>query len=86
MRAIVAAFRKSPAVRMVARSIAVAIAGYVADSLKGGVVFSWSALAIAAGTAAGYAILGIFTPVEPLVGNKTRVDVPVPPAQPERAR
>lgn len=89
LRGLADLWRRSPAVRAIARAAASGAAGYVADSFRTGHVFSLTALGVAAGTAAGYAVLGILTPLEPYVGPaaaKARVEVPVPPADPEPAR
>lgn len=77
-------WRKSPKARFYGRTAAVAFAGYVVQTVRAGEVFTWSGLVTGGGTAVITAILGLTTPIEPFVGfNKTRVDVPVPPAVPE---
>lgn len=77
-------YRSSPAARMVLRAAASGAAAYVVASIHAGVAISLVALAAAAGTAAGYAIIGLLTPTEPFVGvgKPSKVEVPVPPAKP----
>lgn len=83
---LVEVYERSPQARMVLRSGAAAAAGYLLDAVRNGTVFSMSALGAAAATGALYAVIGLTTPVEPYVGvNKANhVEVPVPPATPER--
>jgi hypothetical protein len=71
-------WRENPAVRMVARAIAVAVGAYVADSIRSGKPLSLYTAAVAGGAAGIYALLGIATPLEPHVGP-VRAKVAVPP-------
>lgn len=76
-RKIADTWRRSPAVRMVARAGATAFGAYVVDSIQKGTPFSLSAAGLAAGAAVVYAIVGLLTPLEPHVGvAKARVEVP----------
>lgn len=75
-------FRRSPAVRMAARTVAVAVIVAAIKTWLDGA--SWEVVARAAEVAGAYAVLGLLTPLEPLVGNKTAVEVPSPPAEPRR--
>ena len=83
MKAIAEAWKKSPVLRMVSRSIAVAVVSYVMGAFQAGEALTLTGLYLAAGTSGGTAILGVLTPLEPFVGvNKATVEVPSPPAQP----
>lgn len=73
----------SPKVRFIARTIAVAVGGYVVQTIRSGNPWTWSALITGAGTAAFTAVAGFFSPLEPFVGvNKAKIAVPTPPADP----
>lgn len=77
-------FKTSPKVRVAVRALVVAVLAYFVQALAegGGRLDDWQAFAWGAAAAAAYAVIGILTPVEPLVGVQTPVEVPVPPAEP----
>lgn len=78
-------WRESPKVRFAARTVGVAVGGYVVQTIRSGNPWTLSGLIAGAGTAAFTAVLGFFTPLEPFVGvNKAKVEVPTPPAIPEK--
>lgn len=71
------AFRKNPAVRFWARTLVVAIVGYAVAALREGEIADWHAFGWGLATAAGTALVGLLTPVEPFVGAfKVPVEVP----------
>ncbi len=78
-------FKTSPATRVAVRAVVVAVLGYFVASLAqgGGKLDDWQSVAWGAAAAGAYALIGILTPAEPLVGVKTPVEVPVPPAEPK---
>jgi hypothetical protein len=85
VKTLVAWWREKPSVRMAARNLAVAVASYIAGGLVSG--FSdWRAFAASAITTTVTTVLGLTTPLEPFVGigKVDRVEVPVPPAAPDR--
>jgi hypothetical protein len=58
--------------------------GYTVAAIRADDPISFTALWQAGALAGGTALIGFFTPVEPFVGvNKTKVEVPMPPAVPE---
>lgn len=73
MGGIVDLWRRSPAVRMTVRAMAVAVLTFFATSFAAGDVVDWKGLLYGAAAAAIYALLGILTPMEPKVGIKTQV-------------
>lgn len=79
------AFRKNPAVRFWARTLAVAVLAAVAQGIIDGV--AWDVLLRGAEVGAAYAVLGLLTPLEPFVGPaKVAVEVPADKATITRAR
>jgi len=84
-------FKTSPEVRYWVRVVVVAVIGYAttffattAANEFDATNFLWG-LAGAAFSGIAYAIVGHQTPIEPFIGRKTAVEVPVPPAVPEPA-
>jgi hypothetical protein len=88
LRSLKKLWKSSPKLRFAARTVAVAVAGYVVQTVRSGQPLHWQTFAAGIGTAAITALVGLFTPLEPFVGvNKTKVDVPAPPATvPKRAK
>lgn len=81
---IITYWKESTKFRFVARTIGVAVAGYIVDAFKSGEALNLSSIAWGAGCAALSALFGLIG-LEPFVGfNKTAVKVPVPPARPDR--
>lgn len=78
MKKLASWWKRNPAVRMAARSVAVAVGAYAADAIKTGKPLTLGTLAAAAGAAAIYAAIGLLTPVEPHVGP-ARAKVHIPP-------
>lgn len=71
-------WRASPKLRFAARTVAVAVAGYVVQTVRSGQPLDWKSFASGAATAAITALVGLFTPLEPYVGvNKAAVTAPV---------
>lgn len=78
---------KTPNARFAARTIVVAVIGYLASALaQGGTdgITDWGALGWGAASAAAYAVIGLLTPTEPFVGvtSKTPVEVPADQSTP----
>lgn len=70
-------FRNSPKVRLAVRAIVVAVIAYGVKVFGAGVeAFSLVPFLWGLGSAGVYALVGVFTPVEPNVGVKARVKVP----------
>lgn len=67
---LLALWKSSPKVRFIARTAAVAAAGYVVSAVKSGEVFTFSSLVYGAATAAITATVG-YLGLEPFVGVKT---------------
>ena len=82
------AWLKSPAFRMLVRTVVVAASTYVVTALQQGSAIDLTALAVAACTAGLTATIGLLTPVEPFVGpsfaKPDNVEVPAPPAKPAK--
>ena len=76
----------SPKIRLAVRTVVIAMVTYFAQDISDGDIDDWEGVWLAGKVAGGYALLGLFTPLEPFVGfNKPdRVEVPSPPAVKER--
>lgn len=84
------AWLKSPAFRMIVRTVVVAAATYLVTALQQGEAIDLTALGVAACTAGLTALVGLLTPVEPFVGpgfaKPDNVEVPKPPADVKPAK
>jgi hypothetical protein len=81
MKKIISWWKKSPRVRFAARTVGVAIAGYIAPFVYSGDYADWKNI-ISGATTAGISALFGYLGLEPFVGvNKPKnIAVPVPPA------
>lgn len=73
MKALKQLWKRSPKIRFAARTVAVAVAGYVVQTVRSGQPLDWKSFISGLGTAAITAVLGLFTPLEPHVGVKAKV-------------
>jgi hypothetical protein len=76
LRKFVATWRKSPQIRFYARTVAVAVGAYIANTIYSGNAWTLRDLGAGALTAAFTAIVGLFTPLEPHVGVKADIEPP----------
>lgn len=75
-------YRNNPAARLVVRAIVVGVIAYFVQVLRAGQdAFDWRTFLWGLGSAAAYAAIGVFTPVEPQVGVKAKVRVPAKSTQ-----
>lgn len=71
-------YRNNPSARMYVRALALAVAVYVCKVFQAGVEeFEFAPFVWGLGSAAVYAVVGFMTPLEPMVGVKAKVEVPV---------
>lgn len=78
-------YRSSPGFRAGLRSVVVGVIAYfVAAMAQGGAIDDWSSFGWGLAGAVANLLVGILTPTEPFIGVKATVEVPSPPAVPER--
>ena len=89
MNRIAEAWRSSPHVRAFARAVVVAASTYLLGAIQQDTPLSLEALGFAVASAGLTWLVGFLTPAEPFIGpsySQPRVEVPVPPADPEPAK